>query len=362
MLPHVFESSDSFDPRILDPKRILVTGGCGFIGSHLIRSLLQRGHEVLNVDKLTYAASPDSLSDVSNDRNYQFLKIDICDSQRVEGAFGEFQPEVVMNLAAESHVDRSIECPDPFIHTNVLGTLCLLKAAHRIWPRNRADQSFRPRFMQISTDEVYGSLGLEDPPFTESSRYDPSSPYSASKAAGDLLALSWARTYGLPVIVTNCSNNFGPFQFPEKLIPVIITRAINLEPIPIYGSGENIRDWIYVQDHVSALIAILVLKNPEDRYNIGAGMEISNINLAKKICHILDELAPKHSGSSYLDQLQFVEDRIGHDFRYAINSDRLKGAINFKISSWEATLRETVSWYLNNGCFRSREGNLVEIV
>ena len=327
--------------------KVLVTGGAGFIGSNLVRLLVTRGHEVLNIDKLTYAGNFESLSDLEGRPKYRFLKADICDGAAMQAAFSGFQPDAVMHLAAESHVDRSIDGPGAFIHTNILGTYTLLEAARNyVSTHDLPQQSFR--FLHVSTDEVYGSLG-DVGEFTESTSYDPRSPYSASKAASDHLARAWHHTYGLPVIVTNCSNNYGPYQFPEKLIPVVLLKALRGESIPVYGKGENIRDWLYVEDHAEALITVLEAGSFGDTYNIGGNNEMRNIDLVHLLCSILDEIRPRADGRPYAEQITFVTDRPGHDLRYAIDSTKIRDQLGWSAKQdHESGFRKTVEWYLNN--------------
>lgn len=329
-------------------RKILITGGAGFIGSNLVRLMVRAGYQVMNMDKLTYAGNLNSLADVSDEPNYHFARVDIADEQGVRDVFRQFQPDAVMHLAAESHVDRSIDGPREFITTNVIGTMNLLESALGMWrdmPESRRSQF---RFLHVSTDEVYGSLG-DSGYFTEFTRYDPHSPYSASKAASDHLARAWCDTYGLPVLVTNCSNNYGPFQFPEKLIPVVILKCIRGEPIPVYGKGENIRDWLYVVDHCQALRRVLEQGVSGETYNIGGNNEQRNIDLVRKLCRILDELRPRGDGRSYTDQITFVTDRPGHDLRYAIDASKIKCQLGWvPEQDHESGFRKTVAWYLAN--------------
>ncbi|MGB2401925.1 MAG: dTDP-glucose 4,6-dehydratase [Akkermansiaceae bacterium] len=336
--------------------KILVTGGAGFIGSNLVHLLIKRGHTVLNVDKLTYAGNLASLSTVENDPNYSFAQADICDASKMRELFADFQPDGVMHLAAESHVDRSIDGPGEFIQTNVVGTYTLLDTA-----KSYLAESPNPdfRFLHVSTDEVYGSLG-DTGQFKETTPYDPHSPYSASKASSDHLARAWADTFGLPVLITNCSNNYGPYQFPEKLIPVVILKALAGEPIPVYGAGENIRDWLYVEDHAEALLTVLETGTVGETYNVGGNNEMKNIDLIKLLCTILDELAPVASNSqlklstdkvisSYTDLITFVQDRPGHDLRYAIDASKIKNDLGWEPKQDpESGFRKTVQWYLEN--------------
>ena len=326
--------------------RVLVSGGLGFIGSALIRHLIKNTeHKVLNIDKETYAAMPEALAEIENDRNYIFEKIDITSDKSLKRVFTMFKPEAVMHLAAESHVDRSIVGPAEFINTNILGTYNLLQASKDLW----AASSEGKKFLHVSTDEVFGSLNSKDKPFTEENKYYPNSPYSASKASSDLLVRAWAITYGLPAIVTNCSNNYGPWQFPEKFIPIVIFNAIQGNEIPIYGDGKNIRDWLYVDDHVKALLKIIESNFEYTTFNIGANQEISNLKLAELICSILDSMNPRSDSTSYKEQISFVGDRLGHDFRYAINSEKLEKEMGFSIESdLENGITKTIDWYLKN--------------
>lgn len=327
--------------------RILVTGGAGFIGSALVRHLVQDlGAEVLNVDKLTYAGSQASLSSVESLPNYRFLKADICDGAAMAEAFASFRPDRVMHLAAESHVDRSITGAAPFIQTNVVGTFTLLEAARHYW--NGLDEAGHAafHFLHVSTDEVYGSLGAEGL-FEETTAYDPSSPYSASKAASDHLAIAWHRTYGLPVVISNCSNNYGPFHFPEKLIPLIILNALEGKPLPVYGQGINVRDWLYVEDHARALDLIAAKGQPGRTYNVGGRNERRNIDVVTRICAIMDGLRP--AGRPHADLIAYVDDRPGHDARYAIDATRLETELGWKaLETFDSGIEKTVAWYLDN--------------
>jgi dTDP-glucose 4,6-dehydratase len=328
--------------------RILVTGGAGFIGSNLVRQLVGQGHETLNVDKLTYAGNLNSLSDVAGESNYRFAQIDINDALLIRRLLLEFQPQGVMHLAAESHVDRSIDGPRAFIETNIVGTLNVLQASLEHWQTLSGDAKRDFRFLHVSTDEVYGSLGAEGL-FTESTAYDPHSPYSATKASSDHLARAWFHTYGLPVLVTNCSNNYGPFQFPEKLIPVVILRALRGESLPVYGKGENIRDWLYVLDHCDALCAVLEGGTPGETYNIGGNNELRNIDLVHELCGILDDLVPRSDGVGYAKQIEFVADRPGHDLRYAIDASKIKSELGWSPKQNRLSgFQKTVQWYLKN--------------
>lgn len=330
---------------------ILVTGGAGFIGSALVRRLIGgTPHAVLNVDKLTYAASPASLPDVENDPRYQFRRIDICDAAALGDAFLDFRPDAVMHLAAESHVDRSIDDPAVFLETNTIGTLRLLEAARAYWNGLDAEAHARFRFHHVSTDEVFGALALDAMPFTEASGYDPRSPYSASKAAADHLVRAWGHTYGLPVLITNCTNNYGPYHFPEKLIPLMILKALRGEPMPVYGRGENVRDWLHVDDHVEALITVLERGRPGETYFIGGGAERSNLSVVTAIAKLVDEVAaPLPSGRPRTDLITFVPDRPGHDLRYAIDASKIARELGWRPArSFEEGLRQTVEWYAAN--------------
>ena len=327
--------------------KILVTGGAGFIGSAVVRLAVQRGHAVVNLDALTYAACLDNVASVSDSPLYRFEKIDIRNRAALDACFAAHQPDLVMHLAAESHVDRSIDGPSDFIDTNITGTFNLLEAARKYWADQSKPASFR--FHHISTDEVFGSLP-NDPAiqFTEDTAYDPRSPYSASKAASDHLVRAWHETYGLPIILTNCSNNYGPFHFPEKLVPVVILNALAGKPLPIYGDGSNIRDWLYVEDHADALLLAVTKGEVGRSYNIGGENERTNLQLVKTLCDILDQKRPKASGS-YSDQITFVTDRPGHDARYAIAPDRIRAELGWRPSvTVEEGLEKTVQWYLDN--------------
>ena len=328
--------------------KVLVTGGAGFIGSNLVRYLLGEGQSVLNLDKLTYAGNLSSLKDIESNPNYRFLKADICDSDNLQNAFEYFQPDAVMHLAAESHVDRSIDGPGDFIQTNVMGTFQMLHAALEHYRQLSDEQRDRFRFLHVSTDEVYGSLGASGL-FHEETPYDPHSPYSASKASSDHLARAWFDTYGLPVLVTNCSNNYGPYQFPEKLIPVVILKCLRHEPIPVYGKGENIRDWLHVEDHCRALWRVVTRGALGQTYNVGGNNEMRNIDLVSLLCEIMDRLHPRKDGASYKGQIHFVTDRPGHDARYAIDASKIDRELGWRPEqSRETGFEQTVRWYLEN--------------
>ncbi|MBY5986769.1 dTDP-glucose 4,6-dehydratase [Roseovarius atlanticus] len=325
--------------------KLLVTGGAGFIGSAVVRLAIARGHAVVNLDALTYAACLDNVAPVASDPGYSFVKADIRDRPALDAALAEHQPDAIMHLAAESHVDRSIDGPGAFIDTNVMGTYTLLEASRDYWEAKGRPETFR--FHHISTDEVFGSLGPTGM-FTETTPYDPRSPYAASKAASDHLVRAWHETYGLPVVLTNCSNNYGPYHFPEKLIPVIILNALAGKPLPIYGDGSNVRDWLYVEDHADALLTVLAKGAVGESYNIGGENERTNLELVQSLCAILDEKRPKASGS-YADQITFVTDRPGHDARYAIDPTRIRQELGWRPSvTVEEGLERTVQWYLDN--------------
>ncbi len=324
--------------------KILVTGGAGFIGSAVVRQGIRAGHEIVNLDCLTYAANLANVAQVSNAPGYSFEKVSITDAPALDDVFARHQPDAVMHLAAESHVDRSIDGPSAFIETNITGTYILLEAARRYWDGMGKPDSFR--FHHVSTDEVFGSLGATGK-FTEDTPYDPRSPYSASKASSDHLVRAWYETYGLPVVMTNCSNNYGPFHFPEKLIPVVILNAIHDRPIPVYGEGKNVRDWLYVEDHADALLLVLEKAATGSNYNIGGENEATNIDLVRTICRLLDERRP---GAAPHDRLiEFVADRPGHDLRYAIDPSRIRQDLGWRPSvTLEEGLAKTVDWYLAN--------------
>jgi len=327
--------------------RILLTGGCGFIGSAVIRrAIAATPHDILNIDKLTYAASESALDTAGTSPRHQLLRADICDAPAMEAAFKSFQPDAVMHLAAESHVDRSIDGPAAFIQTNLVGTFTLLEAARAYWTTLPQDRRETFRFHHISTDEVFGALGPADPPFTETTPYDPRSPYSASKAGSDHLVRAWHHTYGLPTIVSNTTNNYGPWQFPEKLIPLIILNALDEKPLPVYGEGQNMRDWLYVDDHAEALLKVVESGTPGATYAIGARQPRKNLDVVKTICAILDDKRPSPTGPRER-LINFVRDRPGHDFRYEIDSSAAESALGWKAThNFESGLAATIDWYL----------------
>ncbi|SFR51218.1 dTDP-glucose 4,6-dehydratase [Marinobacter daqiaonensis] len=346
--------------------KLLVTGGAGFIGSAVIRHIIKNtDDEVINLDKLTYAGNLESLAKVSESSRYTFEQVDICNSAEVDRVLAQHQPDAIMHLAAESHVDRSIDGPAAFIETNIVGTYTLLEAARRYWQGMDADRRENFRFHHISTDEVYGDLphpGESDDAtehlFTETTAYAPSSPYSASKASSDHLVRAWMRTYGLPVLVTNCSNNYGPYHFPEKLIPLVILNALDGKPLPVYGKGDQIRDWLYVEDHARALYKVVTEGKPGETYNIGGHNEKQNIDVVHTICDILQELRP--GALSYRDLITHVTDRPGHDMRYAIDASKIQQELGWAPEeTFESGIRKTVEWYLNNldWCQRVQDGS-----
>jgi dTDP-glucose 4,6-dehydratase len=332
---------------------VLVTGGAGFIGSALVRKLVREtGHAVVNVDKLTYAGNLESLPDVASSPRYAFERVDVADAAAVRRVFAEYAPDGVIHLAAESHVDRSIDGPAAFVETNVVGTFTLLDEALR-YARARRGGAADFRFLHVSTDEVYGSLGA-DGRFTESTPYAPNSPYSATKAASDHLVRAWHHTYGLHAVTTNCSNNYGPYQFPEKLIPLMIQRALAGQPLPVYGRGENVRDWLYVDDHADALVAAFERGRPGETYNVGGHNEVRNIDVVHRVCALLDELAPDPAGP-YARLVAFVADRPGHDARYAVDASKIQRELGWAPKeTFDTGLRKTVAWYLANAAWRER--------
>ncbi|WP_230772237.1 dTDP-glucose 4,6-dehydratase [Sphingomonas sp. Leaf4] len=329
--------------------RIFVTGGAGFIGSALVRHLIENtDHEVLNFDKLTYAGTLTTVERVADSDRYQFVQGDICDADAVREAITAFKPDVITHLAAESHVDRSIDGPGAFIQTNVVGTFVMLSEARAYWLGLDADAKAAFRFHHISTDEVYGTLG-DTGLFTEETPYDPRSPYSASKAGSDHLVSAWGHTFGLPVLITNCSNNYGPYHFPEKLVPLMIAKALDGEPLPIYGKGDQVRDWLYVEDHVRALQAVFECGEVGRTYNVGGHNERQNIEVVQTLCSILDELRPRADGTPYAQQMTEVADRPGHDKRYAIDAARIGAELGWTpAETFETGIRKTVEWYLAN--------------
>jgi dTDP-glucose 4,6-dehydratase len=339
--------------------KILITGGAGFIGSAVIRNIINNTNDsVINLDKLTYAGNLESLSDISDSARYVFEQVDICNRAELDRVFSEYQPDAVMHLAAESHVDRSIDGPAAFIETNIVGTYTLLEATRQYWLGLDDDCKSNFLFHHISTDEVYGDLGGTDDLFTEETSYDPSSPYSASKASSDHLVRAWLRTYGLPTIITNCSNNYGPYHFPEKLIPLVILNALEGKPLPIYGKGDQIRDWLYVEDHARALVKVVTEGVVGETYNIGGHNEKKNIEVVETICDILNELVPQKS--DYKELISFVKDRPGHDIRYAIDASKIEKELNWTPKeTFETGLRKTVEWYLANAkwCKRVQDGS-----
>lgn len=352
----------------LEPNQntVFVTGGAGFIGSALIRKLIhETKHQVVNIDKLTYAGNLESLESIESSDRYVFEKVDICDSQAISALFEKYKPQWVFHLAAESHVDRSIDSAAEFIHTNIVGTHILLENSRSYFESLSEEKKKHFRFLNVSTDEVFGSLS-DSGFFKEETSYDPSSPYSASKASADHLVRAWSRTYGFPALITNCSNNFGSFQFPEKLIPVVILNALSEKAIPIYGKGVNVRDWIYVDDHANALYEVMKSGKLGETYLVGSRNELTNLRLVEKICGVLDNLKPRASGKKYKDLIEFVKDRPGHDHRYAIDPSKIEKELGWKPQqSFEEALEKTVTWYLENldwaerissGEYRNRKG------
>jgi dTDP-glucose 4,6-dehydratase len=343
--------------------KILVTGGAGFIGSALIRHIIdQTADEVVNIDKLTYAGNLESLDTAASSKRYAFEQVDICDGAALERVFQAHQPQAVMHLAAESHVDRSIDGPAAFIETNIVGTYVLLEAARHYWQKLSGDRKSGFRFHHISTDEVYGDLEDPNALFTETTSYDPSSPYSASKASSDHLVRAWRRTYGLPIVITNCSNNYGPHHFPEKLIPLMILNALEGKPLPVYGQGNQVRDWLYVEDHARALYTVVTQGQVGETYNIGGHNEKQNIEVVRAICQLLEDLAPaKPAGlARYSDLITYVKDRPGHDLRYAIDATKIQRELGWAPQeTFESGLRKTVQWYLTHRewCRRVQDGS-----
>ncbi len=328
--------------------QLIITGGCGFIGSNLVRFSLQAGYRVINLDKLTYAGNISSLADLEGDPNYTFVHGDICDTELVRSVLAEYNPGAIIHLAAESHVDRSIDSPEEFIQTNIVGTFRLLSATLEYFRALDIEEQHQFSFLHVSTDEVFGSLGSEGY-FRESTPYDPRSPYSASKASSDHLARAFHHTYGLPVLVTNCSNNYGPYQFPEKLIPLVINSAIRGKNLPVYGDGKNVRDWLYVEDHCEAIRLVLERGKSGETYNIGGNSEKTNIEIVRTLCSILDEMHPREDGISYEKQITFVPDRPGHDRRYAIDASKIEQELGWKPqNTFSSGIRRTVQWYLEN--------------
>lgn len=329
--------------------KILVTGGAGFIGSAVIRHLIENTkYSVVNVDKLTYAGNTESLKCISDSDRYAFVEADICDQKKIAEVFEVHRPDAVMHLAAESHVDRSIDGPSAFIETNIVGTFSMLACAKNYWDALDDEGQGDFRFHHISTDEVYGSLGDEGL-FTETTPYDPRSPYSASKASSDHLVQAWFHTYGLPVLITNCSNNYGPYHFPEKLIPLVILNALDMKPLPIYGKGDNIRDWLYVEDHAKAILTVVEKGVPGETYNVGGRNERTNLEVVEAICDTLDKLKPAKDGTVYRDLITFVKDRPGHDKRYAIDATKLEDKLGWQAEEdFDSGIAKTIQWYLDN--------------
>ena len=326
-------------------SKILVTGGCGFIGSNFITNLLEKDYSVLNIDKLTYSGNLDNLRNISRNKDYFFINGDICDAKLLSNTVNEYQPNYIVHFAAESHVDRSIDSPMPFINTNIVGTTKLLDVSTSFW-KNKKVKNFK--FVHVSTDEVFGSLGSLGL-FNESTPYDPRSPYSASKASSDHLVRAWNHTYGLPTIITNCSNNYGPYQFPEKLIPLMIANCLDEKPLPIYGKGNNVRDWLYVDDHCNAIHKVLLQGGVGETFCIGGNNEIKNIDIVNTICNYLDKIKPRSSGNAYSDLICFVKDRPGHDFRYAINSSKIQKKLKWHpVESFDSGIKKTIDWYVDN--------------
>lgn len=345
-----FEKRMAESPRRSALKTFLVTGGAGFIGSNFVLKLRRANHgRVVNLDMLTYAGNMKSLEVLNNDKDHIFVRGDIGDREVVGKILAEYKPDAIINFAAESHVDRSIEGPEAFIQTNVVGTFHLIDEVKRYWSALPEPAKSGFRFLHVSTDEVYGSLGREDPAFTEKNTYEPNSPYAASKASSDHLVYSYHKTYGVPVVITNCSNNYGPFQFPEKLIPLVIMNAMNGKALPIYGDGKNIRDWLYVEDHCDGILAVAEKGRPGQSYNIGGNCEWENIEIVKAICGILDEKLPESKFRPHAGLMKFVKDRPGHDRRYAINAGKIKNELGWEPKETFASgIRKTINWYLEN--------------
>ena len=332
-------------------QAVLITGGAGFIGSNFVLQIFAANADVrvCNLDLLTYAGNPENLASIANDPRYNLTRGDICDSALVRTLLAEFQPDAIVHFAAESHVDRSITGPDAFVRTNVQGTFTLLEEARRYWSALEEDARRRFRFLHVSTDEVYGTLGPDDPAFSETTPYAPNSPYAASKAASDHFARAYFHTYGMPVLTTNCSNNYGPFQFPEKLIPLVILNALEGKPLPVYGDGQNVRDWLFVEDHCAAIRAVLERGRPGETYNIGGNSERKNLDVVTAICDLVDELRPNPSIGPRRKLITFVKDRPGHDRRYAINANKIASELDWRPAQpFESGLRKTVAWYLEN--------------
>ena len=329
--------------------KIFVTGGAGFIGGNFVlKQVIQEGNEVLNFDKLTYAGNLDTLKSVIGNDKYQFIQGDICQRSTVKNALSQFQPDVIINFAAESHVDRSIDGPFEFIQTNIVGTAVLLDEANNYYKTLTGEMKAGFRFLHVSTDEVYGSLG-DDDYFTENTAYDPSSPYSASKASSDHLVRAWNRTFGLPILITNCSNNYGPYQFPEKLIPLMILNCLKEKSLPVYGKGDNVRDWLFVEDHCDAIYSVLSSGKLGETYNIGGNNEIQNIDIVKIICEKMDEYSPRKQGGNYEELITYVTDRPGHDFRYAIDASKISNELGWQPKeNFETGIEKTIRWYLEN--------------
>ncbi|MBC8256327.1 MAG: dTDP-glucose 4,6-dehydratase [Candidatus Marinimicrobia bacterium] len=329
--------------------KLFVTGGAGFIGGNFVlKQVLQEGNEVLNFDKLTYAGNLETLKSVIANERYQFIQGDICQRSAVKNTLSQFQPDVIVNFAAESHVDRSIDGPFEFIQTNIVGTAVLLDEANNYYKTLNGEMKAGFRFLHVSTDEVYGSLG-EDDYFTEETAYDPSSPYSASKASSDHLVRAWNRTFRLPILITNCSNNYGPYQFPEKLIPLMILNCLQEKSLPIYGKGDNVRDWLFVEDHCNAIYSVLSSGKLGDTYNIGGNNEIQNIDIVKIICQKMDKYSPRINGGNYEELITYVTDRPGHDFRYAIDASKIGEELDWQPKeNFESGIEKTICWYLEN--------------